>query len=75
MGEFKGKVVFITGAAHGQGRATALAFAKEEAYVVGYDIARQLSYPAYSFGTSEDLQSLKRKLRTWVQEPLSFPGM
>ncbi|MFL5476248.1 MAG: NAD(P)-dependent oxidoreductase, partial [Gemmatimonadales bacterium] len=27
MGEFAGKVAFITGAAHGQGRATALALA------------------------------------------------
>ena len=27
MAEFEGKVAFITGAAHGQGRATAIAFA------------------------------------------------
>ncbi|MFL5449951.1 MAG: NAD(P)-dependent oxidoreductase, partial [Gemmatimonadales bacterium] len=31
MGEFAGKVAFITGAAHGQGRATALALAREGA--------------------------------------------
>ena len=33
MAEFTGKVAFITGAAHGQGRATALALAKEGAAI------------------------------------------
>ncbi len=41
-GEFTGKVAFITGAAHGQGRATALAFAREGARIAGFDIARPL---------------------------------
>ena len=30
-GEFSGKVAFVTGAAHGQGRATAIALAREGA--------------------------------------------
>lgn len=62
MAEFEGKVVFITGAAHGQGRATALAFAKEGADVAAFDVAKKIEYPAYEFGTSDELQSLKAEI-------------
>jgi SDR family mycofactocin-dependent oxidoreductase len=57
-GEFTGKVAFITGAAHGQGRATALALAREGASIAGFDIARPLSYPGYEMGSRDDLKSL-----------------
>src|SRR3712207_3859524 len=40
-GSFTGKVAFVTGAASGIGRATALAFAREGASVVAADIAEQ----------------------------------
>lgn len=59
MSDLKGKVVFITGAAHGQGRAAALALAKEGAHIVAFDIAQQLSYPGYAMGSSKELDSLK----------------
>jgi NAD(P)-dependent dehydrogenase (short-subunit alcohol dehydrogenase family) len=62
MAEFTGKTAFITGAAHGQGRATALALASHGANIVAYDVAKQIEYPAYKFGTSEELQSLKREI-------------
>ncbi len=62
MKDFENKVVFITGAAHGQGRATALAFAKEGASVVGFDVAKKIEYPAYAFGTNEELNSLKAEI-------------
>lgn len=55
----KGKTAFITGAAHGQGRATALALAHEGANIVAFDIAAQLSYPKYRFGSKSELSSLK----------------
>ena len=62
MGEFTGKVAFITGAAHGQGRATALALAKEGAAVAAFDVAKKIEYPAYAYGTSEELKSLKAEI-------------
>ena len=58
MGELSGKVAFVTGAAHGQGRATALALAKEGAQVLAFDVARPLPYPGYGMGSPADLESL-----------------
>ncbi|MDB5281832.1 MAG: short-chain dehydrogenase/reductase [Bacteroidota bacterium] len=55
----KGKTAFITGAAHGQGRATALGLAKEGVNIAAFDIAKQLSYPQYKFGSEDELQTLK----------------
>ena len=60
MSELKDKVAFITGAAHGQGRAVALALAKEGAHIVAFDIAKAMKYPGYSMGTSNDLQALQK---------------
>ncbi|MEI9918460.1 MAG: mycofactocin-coupled SDR family oxidoreductase [Bacteroidota bacterium] len=57
-----GKVAFITGAAHGQGRAVALALANEGVHIVAFDIAQQLSYPGYELGSDDDLQSLKKEI-------------
>jgi len=72
--DFDRKVAFITGAAHGQGRATALALAAEGARVVGYDIARQIPHPGYALGSSEDLQSLEREVKDRGSEALVFAG-
>jgi SDR family mycofactocin-dependent oxidoreductase len=58
MGELSGRVAFVTGAAHGQGRATALAMARAGASIAAYDVARALEYPGYGMGTSADLDSL-----------------
>ncbi len=60
--EFEDRTVFITGAAHGQGRATASAFAREGANVVAFDLAKQLAYPAYRLGTSQELESLRAEI-------------
>jgi SDR family mycofactocin-dependent oxidoreductase len=56
--EFRGRVALITGAAHGQGRATALALAKEGMHVAALDVAKTLGYPGYKMGSSEALDSL-----------------
>src|SRR5580658_9905302 len=54
----EGRVAFITGAAHGQGRATALALAREGVRIAALDVARQLPYPGYGLGSTSDLESL-----------------
>ena len=40
------QVAFTTGAAHGQGRATAIALAKEGVHIAAFDVAKPLAYPA-----------------------------
>jgi SDR family mycofactocin-dependent oxidoreductase len=74
MGEFTGKVAFITGAAHGQGRATALALAGEGARIAAFDVARPLSYPGYGMGSQDELQSLISACRNLQTDCLTFAG-
>ena len=57
--EFEGKTVLITGAAKGQGRAVALAFAEEAANIIAFDLGEKISYPAYNRSSNEDLEKLK----------------
>jgi NAD(P)-dependent dehydrogenase (short-subunit alcohol dehydrogenase family) len=57
-GELAGRVALVTGAAHGQGRAAALALARAGAHVAALDVARTLSYPGYGLGSAADLESL-----------------
>lgn len=64
MYSFKGKTVFITGAAKGQGRAVALAFAAEGANIIAFDLAKKLTYPCYNDGALCDLESLKTEVET-----------
>jgi SDR family mycofactocin-dependent oxidoreductase len=74
MGEFAGKVAFITGAAHGQGRATALALAREGARIAAFDLARPLSYPGYTMGSRSELDSLAAACAELRSECLGFSG-
>jgi NAD(P)-dependent dehydrogenase (short-subunit alcohol dehydrogenase family) len=53
MSDLKDKTAFITGAAHGQGRATALALAREGVNIVAFDIAQTLQYPGYKLGSKK----------------------
>lgn len=72
--EFHGRAAFITGAAHGQGRATALAFAKAGADVVAFDVCRPLEYPGYSMGTSSELETVADECRALGARCLPFTG-
>ena len=55
-GRFEGKVVFITGAARGQGRSHAVALAREGANVALLDIASgEIGHPPYRVASRDDL--------------------
>jgi NAD(P)-dependent dehydrogenase (short-subunit alcohol dehydrogenase family) len=73
-GDFSGRTAFITGAAHGQGRATAIALAREGATIAAFDVARPLSYPGYGMGSRDDLDSLGAACRELGSECLAFAG-
>ncbi len=72
--EFTGRVAFITGAAHGQGRATALALARSGARIAALDVAKPLSYPGYELGSQDDLLALQAACREAGSECLIFEG-
>ena len=60
--EFHNKTVFITGAAKGQGKAVALAFAREGANIIGFDLGAPISYPAYNNSSLTELEKLKQEV-------------
>jgi NAD(P)-dependent dehydrogenase (short-subunit alcohol dehydrogenase family) len=72
--DLENKTAFITGAAHGQGRATALALAKERVNIIAFDIAQTLRYPGYKLGSSNDLETLKGECESSGVKCLSFEG-
>lgn len=59
--DLKNKVAFITGAANGQGRAAAIALAKQGVHIVAFDIAQTLRYPGYTLGDETKLESLGKE--------------
>ena len=59
---FQDRTVFITGAAHGMGRAHALAFAREGAQLVLCDACQQYSTIPYPLAQSEELASLASEI-------------
>ena len=74
MADFDNRVAFITGAAHGQGRATALALAKNGADIAAFDVGVKIEYPAYAYGTGEELKSLKAEIEALGRRCEIFAG-
>lgn len=74
MQEFKNKTVFITGAAKGQGRGVALAFAKEGANIIAFDLGEKLCYPTYNRSCSDDLCKLKEDIEALGARVEICPG-
>ncbi|HVB75771.1 MAG TPA: mycofactocin-coupled SDR family oxidoreductase [Ktedonobacteraceae bacterium] len=61
---FQEKVVFVTGAAHGMGRAHALAFAREGARLLICDACRQYETILYPLATPEELTALADEIES-----------
>jgi SDR family mycofactocin-dependent oxidoreductase len=55
-GRMEGKVVFITGAARGQGRSHAVRLAEEGADIIACDICAQIDSNLYPLATPDDLE-------------------
>src|SRR6186713_988605 len=72
--DLKDKVAFITGAAHGQGRATAIALAGEGVHIAALDIAKPLTYPGYQLGSADDLATLKNEVEQRGVKCLALRG-
>lgn len=70
MGSLDGRVVFITGAARGQGRSHAVMCAEQGANIVGVDICEDLEVVPYKLGTYEDLEETARLVEKTGQEML-----
>jgi SDR family mycofactocin-dependent oxidoreductase len=70
MGSLDGRVVFITGAARGQGRSHAVTCAEHGANIVGVDICEDLEVVPYKLGTYEDLEETARLVEKTGQEML-----
>ncbi len=59
---FQDQVVFITGAARGQGRAHALAFAREGAHLVICDTSQTYASVPYALGSQDELAQVVRDI-------------
>jgi NAD(P)-dependent dehydrogenase (short-subunit alcohol dehydrogenase family) len=70
--ELAGRTALITGAAHGQGRASALALAREGVRIAALDVARPMSYPGYAMGSADDLETLAQECRALGVDCLTF---
>ena len=55
MGRLDGRVVLITGAARGQGRAQAVRVAEEGGHVIAVDICADIASNSYPMASREDL--------------------
>ena len=70
MGSLDGRVVFITGAARGQGRSHAVMCAEQGANIVGVDICEDLDIVPYKLGTFEELEETARLVEKTGQDML-----
>lgn len=72
--EFAGKTIFVTGAGQGQGRAASIAFAKEGANVIGFDLGKKIDYPAYNRSSNKHLETLQKEIDDFGGRFIGFTG-
>jgi NAD(P)-dependent dehydrogenase (short-subunit alcohol dehydrogenase family) len=70
--DLAGQTALVTGAAHGQGRAAALALARAGARIAALDVARPLEYPGYPMGSRDELDSLAEECHALGVDCLTF---
>jgi SDR family mycofactocin-dependent oxidoreductase len=70
---FSDQVILITGAARGQGRAHALAFAREGAHLVICDTPRQYASVPYVLSSSGDLAQVAHEIEDIGQQVIAVP--
>lgn len=63
VARLEGKVALITGAARGQGRAHALAMAREGADIIAVDICADISSNPYPLASRDDLAETERRVK------------
>src|SRR6202008_1319492 len=73
-GRLEGKVAFIPGAARGQGRAHAIAMAREGADIIAVDICRDIPSNPYPLATPDDLAETERSVKELVRRVVARVG-
>jgi SDR family mycofactocin-dependent oxidoreductase len=74
MGMLDGKVALITGGARGQGRAHAVASAREGADIIVIDVADQLATLDYPLATPDDLSETVRQVEALDRRIIAVKG-
>jgi len=69
---FRDQVVLITGAARGQGRAHALAFAREGAHLVLCDTPRHYGSVPYALSTAEELAQVAHEIESLGRQTITL---
>jgi (+)-trans-carveol dehydrogenase len=67
MGRVEGKVAFITGAGHGQGRSHAVRLAQEGADIIAVDLCAPVDTVPYRMSTEADLEETARLVKATGQ--------
>jgi SDR family mycofactocin-dependent oxidoreductase len=69
---FRDQVVLVTGAARGQGRAHALAFAREGAHLVLCDTPRHYGSVPYALSTADELSQVAREIELMGRQAITL---